>query len=45
MIKALHKVKHPYFFIKLDISKAFNSVSWCFLLKTLQVLGNDGVTG
>jgi hypothetical protein len=39
VIKALHKAKHPSLFIKLDISKAFDSVSWVFLLETMQALG------
>jgi hypothetical protein len=39
VIKALHKAKRPSFFIKLDISKAFDSVSWVFLLEILQALG------
>jgi hypothetical protein len=39
VIKALHKAKRSALFIKLDISKAFDSVSWIFLLETLQALG------
>jgi hypothetical protein len=39
VIKALHKAKRPSLFIKLDISKAFDLVSWIFLLETLQALG------
>jgi hypothetical protein len=39
VIQALHKAKRPSLFIKLDILKAFNSVSWVFLLKTMQALG------
>jgi hypothetical protein len=39
VIKALHKAKRPSFFIKLDISKSFDSVSWVFLLEILQALG------
>jgi hypothetical protein len=39
VIKALQKSKRPSLFIKLDISKAFDSVSWVFLLETMQALG------
>jgi hypothetical protein len=39
VIKALHKAKRSTLFIKLDISKAFDSVSWIFLLETLEALG------
>lgn len=39
VIKALHKAKRPSLFIKLDISKAFDSVSWVYLLETLTALG------
>ena len=39
VIKALHKAKRPTLFIKLDISKAFDSISWVYLLETLQALG------
>jgi hypothetical protein len=35
VIKGLHKTKRSALFIKLDISKAFDSVSWIFLLETL----------
>jgi len=38
-IKLLHKKKVPSIFLKLDISKAFDSVSWSFLLEILQHLG------
>jgi hypothetical protein len=37
--KALHLQKEPRVFLKLDISKAFNSVSWPFLLEVLRHLG------
>lgn len=39
VIKALHKAKRPLLFIKLDISKAFDSLCWVYLLETLQALG------
>jgi hypothetical protein len=38
-IKLLHKRKVPSVFLKLDISKAFDSVSWSFLLEVLSHLG------
>jgi len=38
-IKLLHKKKVPSIFLKLDISKAFDLVSWSFLLEILQHLG------
>jgi mannosylglycoprotein endo-beta-mannosidase len=39
VIKALHKAKRPAFFIKLDISKAFDSLSWAFLIEVMTALG------
>jgi len=38
-IKILHQQKVPSLFLKLDISKAFDSVSWAFLLEVLTHLG------
>jgi len=38
-VKVLHRHKVPSLFLKLDISKAFDSVSWPFLLEVLQHLG------
>ena len=35
----LHQQKQPRILLKLDISKAFDSVSWPFLLEILQQLG------
>jgi hypothetical protein len=39
VIKDLHKRKIPYLFIKLDISKTFDSVNWPYLLHILSHLG------
>lgn len=38
-VKLLHGQKVPSLFLKLDISKAFDSVSWAFLLEALEYLG------
>ncbi|WVZ64595.1 LOW QUALITY PROTEIN: hypothetical protein U9M48_014090, partial [Paspalum notatum var. saurae] len=35
----LHKIKRKALFIKLDISKAFDSINWPYLLEVLEVLG------
>ena len=35
----MHKNKCEALFIKLDISKAFDSVSWAYLLEVLAILG------
>jgi hypothetical protein len=37
--KELHRNKIPSLFLKLDIAKAFNSLSWVYLLKVLERLG------
>jgi hypothetical protein len=39
VIRALHKANRPSLFIKLDISKAFDSVSWVFLIEVMEALG------
>jgi hypothetical protein len=35
----LHQQKQPRILLKLDITKAFDSVSWPFLLEVMQHLG------
>jgi hypothetical protein len=35
----LHQQRHPRLMLKLDITKAFDSVSWTFLIEVLQNLG------
>lgn len=37
--KLLHRKKKPTLLLKLDMSKAFDTVSWPFLLQVLQSLG------
>jgi hypothetical protein len=39
VIQTLHKKNKPALFVKLDISKAFDSISWPYLLEVLQALG------
>ena len=39
VIQLLHKKKKSALFIKLDISKAFDSIGWSFLLEVLEKLG------
>lgn len=39
LIRELHKNKRPSLFLKLDIAKAFDSVSWSYLMELLEVLG------
>jgi hypothetical protein len=39
VIQLLHRKKRPTLFIKLDISKAFDSIEWSYLLEVLGVLG------
>jgi len=39
VIQLLHRKKKPALFIKLDISKAFDSIGWTFLLEVMQALG------
>jgi hypothetical protein len=39
MARFLHQQKQPRILLKLDISKAFDSVSWPFLLEVMHHLG------
>jgi hypothetical protein len=39
VIRSLHKNKKAALFIKLDISKAFDSLSWPYLLDVLKAMG------
>jgi hypothetical protein len=39
VIKALHKKKKPDLFIKLDISKAFDTINWPYLISIMEHLG------
>ena len=39
VIQLLHKKKKPALFIKLDMSKAFDSIGWSFLLEVMEALG------
>jgi hypothetical protein len=39
MVKELHRKKIPAMFIKLDISKAFDTVNWSYMLDILSHLG------
>jgi hypothetical protein len=39
LTRSLHHTKEPHILLKLDISKAFDSISWPFLIDMLQHLG------
>jgi hypothetical protein len=39
VIQKLHRNKQPTLFAKLDISKAFDSINWAYLLEVLRALG------
>uniref|UniRef100_A0A453PLX9 Reverse transcriptase domain-containing protein n=1 Tax=Aegilops tauschii subsp. strangulata TaxID=200361 RepID=A0A453PLX9_AEGTS len=38
-VRSLHRTKTPTLLIKLEIAKAFDNVSWEYLLELLQALG------
>jgi hypothetical protein len=38
-LKVLHKKKIPDLFIKLDISKVFDSINWAYLLQIMEFIG------
>lgn len=39
MVRRFHKTKTPMLFIKIDFAKAFDSVSWPYLIRNLQARG------
>jgi hypothetical protein len=39
MVRTMQKLKLPALFLKLDIHKAFDTVSWSYLLEVMQALG------
>lgn len=38
-VRSLHRKKHPAMLLKLDITRAFGSISWTYLLELLQKMG------
>ncbi|WVZ50043.1 hypothetical protein U9M48_001341 [Paspalum notatum var. saurae] len=42
LVRTLHSKREPHILLKLDISKAFDSISWSFLLELMQFLGFSG---
>jgi hypothetical protein len=39
LVKRFHRTKKPTLMLKLDITKAFDSVNWQYLLETLEAFG------
>ena len=39
LIRELYRLKRPSLFLKLDITKAFDTINWSYLLELLEVMG------
>jgi hypothetical protein len=39
LIKKLHSARTPSLFLKLDISKVFNSVGWAYFIEVMTAIG------